>query len=230
MITSHVLEECILRLAILQFFPAAHSERLQVSDLIEKIAATDEQVQWLGNRMITLYSKWPGPREMRACFCSRYKPQDGISIFSEVYTEGIPSEVPPPKQLKEGKQQKALPPGRNDPVTEDPEMAATLTKAAKVMSMPRVSRQQQRSQFAKELEAVITGQVDRPTAPHGWPMAYDPSPLAPGEGRVVVRDAAAPGRTPAPKITREEIERAVGANRERKAKGVPEYWKEESHD
>ena len=35
--------------------------------------------------------------EMRACFCSRYSPKDGINAGSVVYAEGLPREIPDPE-------------------------------------------------------------------------------------------------------------------------------------
>lgn len=55
------------------------------------MAQTLDQVEWTVARCLALHSVWPGPREIRAVFCSRWKPLDRIEVSSEVYAEGIPS-------------------------------------------------------------------------------------------------------------------------------------------
>lgn len=79
-------------LAVLKFFPATAPARLTLVRLVRDFATSDEQVTWLVARMLVLYNSWPGPRELRALFCSRYAPRDGIEAKSEVYPDGYPSE------------------------------------------------------------------------------------------------------------------------------------------
>jgi hypothetical protein len=70
------------------------------------MATEEAQVEWLVQRAVSLYAEWPGAREIRACFCSKFRPADGLSVGSTVYLDGIPSEkrIDPPALL-------ALPPG-----------------------------------------------------------------------------------------------------------------------
>lgn len=83
----------IEKLAMLKFFPSDEGARLGILDLVCRMAKSEEQVDWLVNRMTNgLYNEWPGPAEMRACFCSKFKPRDGIERHSTVYLDGIPSE------------------------------------------------------------------------------------------------------------------------------------------
>lgn len=80
-------------LKTLRFFPMDENAMIAVMRLVSSMCHTEEQVQWLVDRMTGgLYDEWPGPREMRACFCSKYKPKDGQNAYSEVYPDGIPSE------------------------------------------------------------------------------------------------------------------------------------------
>jgi hypothetical protein len=81
------------KLAMLKFFPSDEGARLGILELVCKMAHTEAQVDWLVNRMTDgLYNEWPGPAELRACFCSKFPPKDGRSVFSQVYADGIPSE------------------------------------------------------------------------------------------------------------------------------------------
>lgn len=57
------------------------------------MCSSDDQVTWLSYRLVQLYpQQWPGIAELRACFCKRFKPADGIQVNSAVYDE-FPSEA-----------------------------------------------------------------------------------------------------------------------------------------
>jgi hypothetical protein len=79
-------------LEALVFFPAAYEAQVAIAEQIARMCTTAEQSDWLVGRMLELYTRWPGPREMRAVFCSRYEPKDGIEVDSGVYADGVPSE------------------------------------------------------------------------------------------------------------------------------------------
>jgi hypothetical protein len=89
----------------MKFFPSDPAARLALTELMTEMASTEEQVRWLAKRMRSLYNEWPGEREMRACFCSRFRPADGINAYSSVYSDGIPSERQnaDPQRLPAGK-------------------------------------------------------------------------------------------------------------------------------
>jgi hypothetical protein len=95
-------------LSVLKFFPSNAGARLAIARLIGRMAADMDQVDWLIARMTSgIYNEWPGPGEMRACFCSRFRPLDGIETSSSVYLDGVPSErpqlaAPPPLALPAG--------------------------------------------------------------------------------------------------------------------------------
>ncbi len=74
-------------LALMKFFPPKSEEgaRTALVGMICEMASNNEQIEWLVRRALTLYNEWPGPRELRALFCSRYKPADGIEARSTVY-------------------------------------------------------------------------------------------------------------------------------------------------
>lgn len=66
-----------------------------LADELMSMARSVEQLQWLVRRARRLYRKWPGARELRVLFCSRFMPKDGFELQgSDVYPEGIPSERP----------------------------------------------------------------------------------------------------------------------------------------
>ena len=95
MLTQEVIDLTVARIALMPFFPSSDSgARGTVSKEIADMATSDEQVKWLGHRFIQLYPKqWPGISEMRACFCKRFKPADGVQVNSAIYEEGFPTEA-----------------------------------------------------------------------------------------------------------------------------------------
>ena len=81
------------RLTAMKFFPSDPGARDAIVSIVGEMANSHEQVEWLVDRMISIYVEWPGPMEMRACFCSRFRPCDGIEAISNVY--GDESGFPP---------------------------------------------------------------------------------------------------------------------------------------
>lgn len=92
MTTFEATYKAVQDLAALKFFPSNVGVRLAVVRVVRDMATSDQQVQWLVRRALQLFDSWEGPRELRALFCSRYKPRDGIEATSSVYPEGFPPE------------------------------------------------------------------------------------------------------------------------------------------
>lgn len=86
------ITELVLELKALRYFPTDDHAVLAVVRLCGQMCHNASEVQWLISRMTNgLYSEWPGLAEMRACFCSRFPPKDGLNAYSTVYLDGIPS-------------------------------------------------------------------------------------------------------------------------------------------
>ncbi len=102
MMNLNMVMQIAAELAVLPFYPSEPEARLAIVRLIGKMATTESQVRWLVDRMTSgLYAKWEGPGELRAVFCMKFKPADGIEAVSQVYPEGLTSEQlnPGAKQL-----------------------------------------------------------------------------------------------------------------------------------
>jgi len=100
----------VAELAALPRFPMDQDARLMIyrtvmemvqyagreaGDTWEDTVAKDEvALDWLIQRAINLWNKWEGVRELRAIYCSRYHPGDGIESTSALYVDGVP---PDPK-------------------------------------------------------------------------------------------------------------------------------------
>ena len=111
----------------LKFFPSDPDARFGIAQEIADMAANEEQVTWLVGRLPKLFTEWPGLLEVRAVFCTRYKPQDGVEAAlgssSPAFVALCGDEVP------------ALPSGRRmiaAPVTSDPELLAMVARCAKL--------------------------------------------------------------------------------------------------
>ena len=109
----------VASLKLMKFFPADEDTCLALCTDLSEMAESEDQVEWLVRRIRNLYSEWPGIHELRACFCSRFKPKDGINAYSTMFLDGVPPEraVPAPALP-------ALPPGHRS--TADPELEAGI--------------------------------------------------------------------------------------------------------
>lgn len=76
----------------IKFFPSDPEARIGIAEEIVSMAENEDQVRWLVARLPKLYTEWPAMHEVRATFCSKFKPKDGDEVYSEIYLEGIPAE------------------------------------------------------------------------------------------------------------------------------------------
>ena len=82
--------EILQELRVLPYFPNDEYVLNSLVKLCGSMCRSLAEVQWLVNRMTSgIYTQWPGPAEMRACFCCRYRPKDGVSAYSSVYPDGL---------------------------------------------------------------------------------------------------------------------------------------------
>jgi len=95
MIDVRKATEKIAELGMLPFFPTEQNARTGVIGIVCSMADDNHQVDWIIRRCLQLWSKWEGPSELRAVFCSKFKPKDGIDVFSQLpqFLDGIPSEA-----------------------------------------------------------------------------------------------------------------------------------------
>lgn len=128
MISTEILYGAVGNLMAMPFFPSEPLVKMAVLNELPQIVQTDAQLLWLIRRVTQLYNAWPGTSEIRAVYCSKYRPLDGIEVYSSVYPDGIPSE----RQAGEPAWP-ALPPGR---VTADLEFDRKLQAVAKVKQFP----------------------------------------------------------------------------------------------
>lgn len=120
-----------------------------------KVWTPDEQVDWLGRRFVELRLPWSdGLNQIRAVYCSKFAPPDGIEAISEHYPDGFPPEHP--------ERVPALPPAPAKRLaaaaaTEDPEMQQVVTRTtfatrqrAPALSYTRADLEAIRHLYSKE--------------------------------------------------------------------------------
>jgi hypothetical protein len=124
-LTPETAVSAVNQLALMAFFPSDPEVRAALVTVLMNLVETEEQLDWLVNRALRLYAKWPGVAELRALYCSRFKPRDGIESYSTVYLDGIPPENTPP---------------RHEPapaITADPELRKNVAELAHRRRMPK---------------------------------------------------------------------------------------------
>lgn len=80
-------------MAAMKFYPGDIDARIAIAEELAYMAKNEEQIRFVVRRALGLYSEWPGIREIRALFCSRYRPADGVECGSTVYLDGIPADI-----------------------------------------------------------------------------------------------------------------------------------------
>jgi hypothetical protein len=90
-----------IRIAMVRFLnEMVRNAGRQPGDSPEEVARKDtEALAWLVKRALNLWSRWEGLRELRAIYCSRYAPGDGIEATSAIYTDGVPPDPALPVAL-----------------------------------------------------------------------------------------------------------------------------------
>jgi hypothetical protein len=171
-ITGAGIEKLVRRLTLMAYFPAGEDIRQELADAVTEFAETDEQLDWLGRQMQIRYPQWPGIRELRACFCSKFKPKDGISVFSAVFeVAGEHLEEPPRSlaapamRLLKGasspveKEVVERPRAKDPPITDPQSKQMIADLAAAIPKMP--SAAPINDGFERTLSEVLTAPADR---------------------------------------------------------------------
>ena len=123
-------------LQLFPFFPQSGEAFDALVRMVGNMAETEDQVRWLVDRMLlNPYPKWPGPAEMRAVFCTRFKPKDGYSIAGSVVS---PGEIVPNQLNKAEPEYKKL--ERGEPVSEDLTLDASISALGELKDINRVTR------------------------------------------------------------------------------------------
>jgi len=145
-LSKEAVEQAASEIYLMPFFPSSDIQaRAMLMRYFFDLCHTDEQVIWLGKRYVTLFPKWAGLRELRAVASAKFKPRDGIEVYSETYIDGIPSEKIVPTVM--------LPASRSEPrqLTESPEMRQLVQDLALATTMPEPRRPRTISEIEAEI-------------------------------------------------------------------------------
>jgi len=93
-LTKDGVERAAGRIFLIPFFPSSsETDRATVVDELLCMVHSDAEALWLAYRLVQVFTKgWPGIGEMRALYCKRFKPKDGIELYSQQFPDGFPSE------------------------------------------------------------------------------------------------------------------------------------------
>lgn len=108
MIRAEYIAQKVAELGVLPRFPSDQDARLVILRTLAEMVRDEAALDWLITRAINLWNKWEGIRELRAIYCSRFTPRDGIESTSAIYTDGVPPDpllprplLPPAEELRE---------------------------------------------------------------------------------------------------------------------------------
>jgi len=210
MITDQAASIAVSKLSVLPYFPADKPARAMIINLLTRMVSTDEQLDWLVERTCDLWSKWEGIRELRALYCARFKPKDGVEInYSGVFPDGI---VPPEKPLPQFRML-PLPDGRL--VTADEALDRRVVeiaqrKAIRPTGEMTPAERNEAQKFDQMLQEITTGPPDRKVTPMLKPFR---------ESKIVKLSYdrnLSPPAVPPQEITAADIEHAIAEKKNRR--------------
>jgi len=106
MMNMAAVKALVNSMAAMKFFPSDPAARVALVEAISEIATDESQVRWLVKKLRTDYTDWPGEREMRRLFSTRYRPADGIGYSKctcgcgDVYSFPLAPNQPWPPQIE----------------------------------------------------------------------------------------------------------------------------------
>ena len=198
MVNVAAVTKALGRLTLMKYFPADDTARTALVEMVCGMIDHEDQAEWLAKRMLQIYREWPGPYELRACYCGRFRPADGISACSEIYGDGLPIDpTAPPRPEIAAPKRLALPPGHVE--SADPELDAAIQKLAEKVKPP--APHPLVTQFQHMLAEITTAPRDRrePEEPRPTNLNYR-------------------------RITQADIDAAVAENRAREARKLAGEW------
>lgn len=81
--TQRDLEIAVDNLALCKesFWAAEAGGRASVMLLLAKLCNTKRELNWLVEEVVNKIGTWPGPKELRGIFCTKFDPADGIDAW-----------------------------------------------------------------------------------------------------------------------------------------------------
>lgn len=170
-VTEEQAKLAVAVMAAIPMFPADAIVRAVIGEEVRSLCADPGTAIWLAKRMVALYEKWPGPRELRRVYASRHIPHDRIMPvgMSEAHPDGIPPErtTKPGRPLICAGDRKLIDGDVGEPAcAESQGIVDELVKQMPVM--PKAYPANDR--FSQLLELTVTAPCDRPESPAPTPQ------------------------------------------------------------
>lgn len=74
----------------LKFFPSDSDARFGIAEeMTEMCGNSVETLEWLVKAAPKVFAEWPGTQEIRALLCSKFRPADGVEVYSTIHPHGI---------------------------------------------------------------------------------------------------------------------------------------------
>lgn len=87
------LTEKIYEWSSMPFFPTDELGRKRIVMEVMAMAGDVHKARWIVDQCVPLFNSWPGLAEIRAIFCHRYPPADGVMAYSQIYPNEIPESM-----------------------------------------------------------------------------------------------------------------------------------------
>ena len=129
-ITEAEAATAIERLSIrMSRVPSGTTGHAEIADELQAFVCDGKTLEWLVQHAPRAFGGvWPGTYELRAFYCSRFRPRDGAEVESGLFPEGfqlLPGETPLLPQIEA--------PKRGDAIAANPEDAALVVGVAQRM-------------------------------------------------------------------------------------------------
>jgi hypothetical protein len=82
MIKESMAIAAVRQMTALRYFPTEPAAHGSIAEILMRMVGNAEQLSWLTKIMLDRVGEWPGTRELRAVFCTRFKPADGVEEWS----------------------------------------------------------------------------------------------------------------------------------------------------
>jgi hypothetical protein len=102
-----VCSQVELLLRILGFFQPDAAVTAKIAEQIVEFANTEREVEWLVDTAIARWPRWLGVPELRALYCTRFRPKDGVEMDC-ASTPGMTPQELEQKSLLEHENRKML--------------------------------------------------------------------------------------------------------------------------
>lgn len=75
------IKQAVSKLSVLKFFPSEPEARLAIMELLERMVNTSAELDWLTITLVDQVGTYDGSDQIRAVYCEKFKPKDGILAY-----------------------------------------------------------------------------------------------------------------------------------------------------